>query len=62
MIPGESSCPDGSEYVWQGGVESFPIPKLTLISREKNTLGGEAFADTIFVIVYRVAAWICIPR
>ena len=23
MLPGESSCPDGSEYVWQRGVESF---------------------------------------
>ena len=21
--PGESLCPDGSEYVWQRGVESF---------------------------------------
>ena len=21
--PGESSCPDGSEYVWQRGVESL---------------------------------------
>ena len=23
MIPGESSCPDGSEHVWQRGVESL---------------------------------------
>ena len=23
MLPGESSCPDGSEYVWQRGVESL---------------------------------------
>ena len=23
MPPGESSCPDGSEYVWQRGVESL---------------------------------------
>ena len=23
IIPGESSCPDGSEYVWQRGVESL---------------------------------------
>ena len=23
MVPGEFSCPDGSEYVWQRGVESL---------------------------------------
>ena len=23
VLPGESSCPDGSEYVWQRGVESL---------------------------------------
>ena len=41
--PGESSCQDGSEHVWQrGGRESlrpsYGRPKLTLISSEKKYL------------------------
>ena len=32
VIPGESSCPDGSEYVWQRGVGDG-WPKLILVSR-----------------------------
>ena len=40
--PGESSCPDGSEYVWQRGVESLQ-GRVTaarsgpLFREEKNT-------------------------
>ena len=29
VLPGESPCPDGSEYVWQRGVECYGRPKLT---------------------------------
>merc|ERR1712209_299797 len=32
--PGESSCPDGSEYVWQRGVESLQGPVLPARSWE----------------------------
>ena len=40
MVPGESSCPDGSKYVWQRGITEALRPshsrlKLTLISRKK---------------------------
>ena len=42
MLPGESSCPGGSEYVWQRGNresarQSYGRPKFTLISREKKS-------------------------
>ena len=37
MVPGKSSCPEGSEYVWQRGGRgclrpSYGRPKLTLVS------------------------------
>ena len=33
MVRGESSCPDGSEFVWERGVRGlYGRPKLTLVS------------------------------
>ena len=47
MLPGESSCLDGSEYVWERGVESFkavlwPLKVDPYFERKKITLGGVA--------------------
>ena len=44
MLPGESSCPDGSEYVWQTGVESLQggvtaAKGWRLFQEGKNSLG-----------------------
>ena len=44
MLPGESSCPDDSEYVWQRGVKSLQGQVTTaqrpLFREKKITEGG----------------------
>ena len=39
MIPGESSCPEGSEYVWQRGIGSGGILALASCSIFLNRYG-----------------------
>ena len=57
MVPGESSCPHGSEYVWQRGVERsktelWPLKVDHYFEREKMTLGGvtKSWAVTILTL------------
>ena len=66
MIPGDSSCIDGSEYVWQrenlhSARPSYGRPKLTLISIGKKRQCYEKLAGckfdakaTLFLLASRV--------
>ena len=69
MVPGESSHPDGSEYVWQRGVQSLygrvrepMIEQLTMRSGDPGIWGLRLQTSFVFFIIMMMILFVNIIK
>ena len=51
MPPGESSCPGGSDYVWQSGVEAAEVYSIFNKKKTENVMLKKTSTVAIFKIL-----------